>query len=516
MASEGESAAVAQPSRRRAAAWSLGLAYVGQGIAIAKGIVFVPLYLRYFSLDTYGAWLASANVVAILGLMELGLSMVFYQQLGHAFGAGERRRFASLVGAGAVCMLALIVLFGGVAAALAPIIPGLVNAPPGAQRPLMTTFLLVAVSAAMNLALSNAIAITHAWQRTEIGGAARVLGQLAEVVVLFGALTKGLGLVSLGVGALVGSLVSCGVVVSAIAVIWPRVGLPRPTLDRLTLREVLATGAPVAASRISSTVASNIEIALVAALMNPALAAVYGITERIFKLALGFVNPIAGSVLSPLAHLVGAHGLPATRKVIYELSAVWAGVVAVTFPTLLYINRDFVTLWVGAENYGGLPLSLAICVSTIISSRLFLSVIALTSLGEIARTSWSTLVEPLFRLPLMLLGLTLVGPIGLPLASSVGGAILAFWLFPRFLARKVGEQGHPGSSGQFAGHAAVLGCVGLAVLASTLLPRSSSWYQLAAAGAIAAVAASLAALCLSPAIRRESGRHLRRLRRAVG
>lgn len=516
MASEGESAAVAQPSRRRAALWSLVFAYAGQGIAVAKGIVFVPLYLRHFSLDTYGAWLASANVVAILGLMELGLSMVFYQQLGHAFGAGDKQRFAKLVGAGAVCMLALVGLFGGVAAALAPLIPRVVNAPTSAHDALTTTFVLVSLSAALNLALSNAIAITHAWQRTGVGGAARVLGQVVEVVTLYAALSQGMGLLSLGVGAILGALVSGGVVLVSIALIWPRLGLPRPAVDRGTLKEVLSTGAPVAASRITSTVASNIEIALVAALINPTLAAVYGITERIFKLALGFVNPIAGSVLSPLAHLVGAQGLHATRKVIYELSALWAAVVAVVFPTLLYINRDFVTVWVGADRYGGLPLSLAICVSTIISSRLFLSVITLTSMGEIARTSWGTLVEPLFRVPLMLLGLHLAGPLGLPLASSAGGAILAFWLFPRFVARKLGDKGRPGLSGQFAGHAAVIGCVGLAVLASLLLPQSTSWYQLATAGVVATAAASIAALALSPAIRRESGAHLRRLRGALG
>lgn len=513
MDGKADSPAGAGPNRRRAAAWSLMLAYVGQAIAIAKGVVFVPLYLRYFSLETYGAWLASANIVGILGLMELGLSMVLYQQLGHAFGAGDRRRFASLVGAGAICMLALVILFAAVSTAIAPLIPGLVNAPESARRSLIATFVLVSCSAALNLTLSNAIAITHAWQRTEIGGLGRVLGQLVELLTLYFALTRGAGLVSLGLAALAGALASGVAVVVAILRIWPRKDLPRPTFDRATIREVLSTGAPVAASRITSTVASNIEIALVAGLMNPRIAAVYGITERTFKLALGFVNPIAGSVLSPLAHMVGAQGLPATRRVIRELSALWSGVVALTFPTLLYLNRDFVSLWVGPEKYGGLALSLAICTSAIINSRLFLSVITLTSVGEIARTSWSTLVEPIGRIPLMLLGLHFAGPIGLPVASGAGGALLGLWLFPRFLSERVGDRGTPGSSGQFAGHGAVVGCVGLALVASLFAPRCTAWSHLVVAAGLCASGALIAALLLSPAIRQELSAYLRRLRR---
>ena len=37
-------------------------------IVIINGIVMVPIYFHYMSVSTYGAWLATGNVVAMLGL----------------------------------------------------------------------------------------------------------------------------------------------------------------------------------------------------------------------------------------------------------------------------------------------------------------------------------------------------------------------------------------------------------------------------------------------------------------
>lgn len=516
MASEGESAAVAQPSRRRAALWSLVFAYAGQGIAVAKGIVFVPLYLRHFSLDTYGAWLASANIVAILGLMELGISTVFYQQLGHAFGAGDKRRFAGLVGGGMACMVALVAVIGLAAAAVAPFVPRLVNASADAHPALITTFVLVAIASGLNLVLVNVVAVTHAWQRTEIGGLARVAGQLVEVAVLLWCLFRGFGLVALGVGALAGAVTGTVIAAAWAAWLWQHLGLPRPTLDRHLVKEIVALGTPVAASRVATTVASNIEIALVAAFVNPTAAAVYGITERTFRVALGFVNPIAGSVLSALAHFVGARGTAAARGILQELSALWAIVVGVSFPSILALNRDFVGLWVGADKYGGFWLNLAICLSALVASRVFLSVVTLTAVGEVARTARATLVEPLVRIPLMVLGLRLAGPIGIPLASLVGGVILVGWFFPRVMAANADLRERSALAEQFTGHGAVaLACTAAAV-AAALLPPTRSWPEFVALAAVTGTVACALLLAASPSIRRHAALRLAAVRASRG
>src|SRR5689334_1529733 len=84
--------------RRQAAVVSLVMSYAGLTLSFVKGIVLVPLYFRYFSLSTYGSFLASANIVGLLGLLDLGVATVLYQRLAQAFGAKDNARFARIVG----------------------------------------------------------------------------------------------------------------------------------------------------------------------------------------------------------------------------------------------------------------------------------------------------------------------------------------------------------------------------------------------------------------------------------
>ena len=48
---------------------------------IVNGIVMVPIYFKYMSISTYGAWLATGNVIAMLGILESGFSFVITQKM---------------------------------------------------------------------------------------------------------------------------------------------------------------------------------------------------------------------------------------------------------------------------------------------------------------------------------------------------------------------------------------------------------------------------------------------------
>src|SRR4051812_36959075 len=97
----------AAPSRRRAAVGNLIFNYAGLVLSVVKNIALVPLYLRHFDLSTYGVWLATGNLLGILGLVDGGFGVVLSQRLASAWGAGDRRRFAEVAGSGLVWSLSM-------------------------------------------------------------------------------------------------------------------------------------------------------------------------------------------------------------------------------------------------------------------------------------------------------------------------------------------------------------------------------------------------------------------------
>src|SRR4051794_23178269 len=97
-------------SRRRAAAGNLLFNYAGLVLSVTKNIALVPLYLRHFDLSTYGAWLATGNVLGMLGLVDGGFGIVLSQRLASLWGAGDRERFASVAGAGLLWSVSMALL----------------------------------------------------------------------------------------------------------------------------------------------------------------------------------------------------------------------------------------------------------------------------------------------------------------------------------------------------------------------------------------------------------------------
>ena len=63
-------------------------------ITIFFGIILVPYYLKFFNVELYGVWIASAGVIALLGTLESGLSFIFTQKLADCYGKENIQGFS--------------------------------------------------------------------------------------------------------------------------------------------------------------------------------------------------------------------------------------------------------------------------------------------------------------------------------------------------------------------------------------------------------------------------------------
>jgi O-antigen/teichoic acid export membrane protein len=484
--------------RTRAALISLFTSYVGAAISIVKGIVLVPLYLHTLGVDVYGAFLASANVVGLLGVVDFGVSAVLYQRLAAAWGARDLSAFKRLTGAGILVVPALVATMVVASVFLAPYVPGLIKAPEHAHAALALTFVLTAVGAGGTLATANLVAVASAWQRAEIAAAARLGAQLVEIAVLVAGLVGGLGVVALGLASLVGGWT--GVTICAVwtAVAWHAMGLPRPQPSRAAALDLARTVVPMMLSRIALQVGSNLEVALISRLVSPTMAAIYGITERIFRVAASFVSPIAGSVLSGLSHFVGERGICAAREPARDIFALLSLVVAATLPALVALNQDFTALWVGQENYGGAALTVLLCAAVILSTRQFLLSVVLTASGAIATVAWIGIFEMLLRVPLMYVALRLAGAAGMPAASSVV-SVLCLVVYARFVNRKLEIRGRDRWRFKVAGMLSVSVSFLIGTGELFVLPVATSWAALVVKGAVVGCGHLGIALMLNPA-----------------
>ena len=493
----GRTAQQPQPGRFRAAAISLGGSYVGSGITLVKGIVLVPLYLRALGIDIYGAFLASANVVGLLGVVDFGVSAVLQQRLAGEWGANDRERFARSTAAGLAAVAALVSLLVIAAAVVAPYVPRLVRAPTDVHHALSLAFILTAMGSAQNLAMTNVLSVASAWQRSEVGAAARLAGQIADLLAIIVGLALGAGVVALGLGAAVGGAVGLVIALVWTAVLWRRLGLKWASASYSEFAKLARATAPIMLSRLAMQVGSNVEVALISAFITPAVAGVYSITERVFRVGIGFINPIAGSTIAALSHFVGQHGARAGLAPTREIMALWSLGVAALVPAMLALNHDFTTVWVGTSNFGGFALNLFLGSAALLGAAEFLLCVLLTAAGELQRMAWISTLEILARLALMYPALRVFGVWGIPAASCVlSVCFLPLYRRGQILSSRKSDGDAPrflGASG-----ASVAVAFGLGVVEAAVLPSVSAWPAFIGKAALVGVVNLVVALALNP------------------
>jgi O-antigen/teichoic acid export membrane protein len=490
------------PSRRRAAAGNLLFNYAGLVLSVIKNIALVPLYLHFFDLSTYGAWLATGNVLGILGFVDGGFGVVLSQRLASSWGGGDRSRFAAVAGAGIVWSGAMALLLVAAALAIAGRLPGWMNAPASSHAGLTTAFVLAACGAALTLLQANLFAVPYAWQRTSVPGWCRLLAQTTELAVTFGALIAGTGVVSLGLGLFVGGAVGLAAGIVVTIRMWTRLHVPLPRGTRAEFRELLTLTTPNLLGKMGSAILGNSEATFTAALLNPAASAVLVLTGRGMKLAESLVNPVAGSMFYGLAHLTGEARGPRVLSVVRDVTVLSAGVAAVTIPLALVLDQPFVNLWVGADRFGGLPLATLIAFNSILLTRANLLGMILPALGELRSIAWCPVAEVALRIPLLLFLLPRIGIAAVPIGSIASTVIVSLIFYSLRLHHALGIDFRSAARLQTVGGLALGGSFLLAYLiAATVSPAAHTIGELIGVGLGSGVAIVGLVSILSPAAR---------------
>ncbi len=481
------------PRRKRVAAISVISSSVSNVIALAKGYAFYPLYVAYFGLDTLGAWSASADVIGLLGSLELGLNTIFSQRLAAAYGAKDKQQFSDLVGAGVFLFAVVSSTIAAFALAIVPWLPRIVNAPPGAASDLAFTFALTGIGTAANLTGFALHSIPGAWQMPTVSVVARLGAQVLEAVLIVVCLVQGLGVRSLGIAACAGGTFCLVLSVLWISHSWRGLGLPRPRITITTVRDLLRSTLPMLAAKIVAQVSGNLDKLLVSNLSNPAAAGVYSLTERAFRIVQMFILPLGGSILPGLANLVGENNRRRARDVIVDIVSLWTVATAVAIPVFVSINRDLVGLWVGPGGYGGLALTIAFGLYSVVTTRSFILYSALAAIGETRKAATLAIVESALRLPLMAVGLVTLGPLGIPLLTSLA-YFITLWMYPSFMRQGLEMSESDCRKLRTLGSLqVVLAAVSICVLASTLSP-AATWISLMLRAAV--FAALCAGICV--------------------
>ena len=364
---------------------------------IIKGLIMVPLFLRMLGAASYGNWLASGNVISMVGAFEGGFAILYMQRLATWYGEGNPEGFAREAASGALALALAAALITVLALSVTPFVPGWTRALPEIDHELKWAFVLGGLGSGISDLPVEHRCIFGAWQRPLIAGITRLGSRTLEVLLLYLALKRGYGLLSFGIASIGGA--TCGTVVGWMMVgrAWRRGKFPRARLARSLLGVYLRQAPPVIAGRSGATVLNNNEALLISNFVSPAAATVYVLTDRVYKLGHMLVGILSGSVIAGIAHLAAEDREgPRLRAVLGELLLLSSLGAAIYCGGGAALNATFVATLVGPQYFGGNGLNALLAVAAVLMVRAslmsnFLMAFGCTGLCGLTRHSWSWL-----------------------------------------------------------------------------------------------------------------------------
>lgn len=356
-------------SRIRRATVAASFTYVQYALVIVSGIVLVPLMLHDLGARTYGLWLATGELLAYVGMVDLGVLGVLPWMIAEADGRGDRDRIRTLVANGCAVGAGVGVGYALLAWILWTTVPSALTLSAADRQAVGPPLLLLVLATMVAYPLRVFSALIAGLQDVAFNGWLTVSQHLLAIVVTLSLLLNGHGLYALACGTAAASMLTVvGAFVRATRIAPDLLrSWPRPSIA--AARTLLSNGAGVWFGALGWQLAASSNGLVMTALGRAEWVAVWACTSKLTSTAtqLSWVVPDAGLVGLAQVHGEG-RGPSRVRSLVLTLLRIHVLLAGGAACGLLAFNPAFVTRWVGADLFGGLALNTVLALGIVVNS----------------------------------------------------------------------------------------------------------------------------------------------------
>ena len=421
------------PSRRKTVKILTIGNYSVMVIDIIQGLAFVPLYLNYIGERLYGLWLGTGGIIAALAFLDMGMATITAQRVSREYGIknydGVSKYFFGglLINTG---FMSLLLLAGMVLSYwLGTFLPGASID----ENIILTQAFQIALGALVFSLINSTIENTlNALQKPLMGKIFILTGAIVGIVVVYFMLLSNRPLLAIPLGMLVRSVIALIPNLFYLVLLFHKNNISLINYNKETIKDYLKLSPNLMLSKFGTSLVSNIEPTLINMFISPEVAVYFSVTKKAGGLIRTVLDRIGGIIYTSMAHLHADKDRNKFNDFFIKLLNYMIPLTIMLFLIYFLLNKSFVTLWVGKENYLGDVMSF------LISASLFFGFISnflsylLSTTGDIKFSSNSVFYESIIKTMLLFLLLNILGINGLPIALIVSGIIFTFVYLKRW------------------------------------------------------------------------------------
>lgn len=406
-------------------------------VIIINGILLVPLYFHYMPVSVYGAWLASGNLMAMIGLFGAGFAGVITQKMAAAISQNNKQEFLELTGANIMTATIIAALIFTTAMALSPFVANIVNVEPEHAIEIQRAFQVSALATSLAILVSLFGAFPQVWQETRQVGTINVFVNILGILTTVVALIGGLGVISLPLGYLTRAVMNLLLQGGWILKYWKRNEPSAPVFKLRMIPYIMKANALPFTSSVCNVLMNHSQSLIIASAMNPALAAIFDLTGKIALCLFNFVGMAKGSFFALLSLTFSKGDLNESDRVsktIIQYFSIF--IVAIVVFSMLF-SKTIVFYWVGLDKFGGDLLLLLIVISFAIGHYKGFLNDFLFSGGQINRSAKYDIFSIVLYLGLLFTLVRFLGEYSIPLSMLIVNSLFAV-LYMSFIKKFMG------------------------------------------------------------------------------
>lgn len=325
----------------------------------------VPIYFHYMSVSTYGAWLATGNVVAMLGLLESGFSSVITQKMSRALGKNDMTCYAKLAGANIITAVAIALTMALIGLCIAPFVADWINVAPHDSFDIKRAYIIALIASCIAICVSLFNAFPQVWQDTKFAGMISTCTGLLAIVSLVSFLVAGMGVVSIAMSYLVRALAN--LVFQGLWIIrkWKRENIQPPVFSFSESRLLAKDCVFPFLSKLSNVIMGHSQSFIIAHFISPTISAVYDLTAKVCSVACGFVSQTNGSFFALFSLTLSSDDKEKMNRVFKNTTCFFMITLSMVGLYSLCFTEPIIYYWVGADKFGGLQLLFLIVISSL-------------------------------------------------------------------------------------------------------------------------------------------------------
>lgn len=358
-------------ARRRGAIRNTALNGLSRLVSIATSFLLTPVILHVVGGDAFGLWVLIGSVVAYGSLLDLGIGGALTKYVAEHTARGEIDSARATIAAGARLYVALGVVLALIGITLAPAVPTLLGVPLGQRDAASATAAAMAIGLGIAIPCTTATAVLRGVHRYDVAAAIAVVGSLLSVGTTVLALAAGWGVLGIVVAGIPIPVLTQLLALAAIRRVAPALVGGASVRTPGVARRIVSFSWPLFLLDVAGRLQSKSDEIVVGVALSLGSVAPYALGRKLSTIPRLVAEQFAMTLL-PLASELDARQERARLQRLY-LSGVRVALAIATPLTgcLLFLAAPILDAWVGPGFGNGGPIVVTLAIAAWIDLSLW-------------------------------------------------------------------------------------------------------------------------------------------------